>query len=149
MESDSPPTAADLLRDVERRRLAVYATSSAPRWAWPAFGAGTGLYLASFALDSAIVTMVAAALWVAFVAGWVSVVYRRSGVQPRLRGMPPPLRRELWQFWAGGAVVAVASVWVGVAWSFVASGVLTGVAAALGGQAYERRYERAVARLGQ
>ena len=63
--------------------------------------------------------------------------------------MPPPLRHALWQFWAGGAVVAVVAVWVGVAWSFVASGVLTGVAAALGGQAYERRYERAVARLGQ
>lgn len=149
MESDSPATAADQLRHVEGHRIAVYAASSAPRWAWPTFGVATGLYLSSFALRSAVVRIVAVVLWGVFIGGWVSLVYRRSGVQPRVRGMPQPLRRELWRFWAGSAAIVVVTLSVGVAWSFVAGGVFAGVTAALGGQAYERRYAQAVARLGQ
>lgn len=139
----------DQLRDLERQRLAVYAAASAPRWAWPTFGLATGLYLASFSLHSHALSAVAVVLWAAFIGVWVSVASRRSGVQPRWRGMPQPLRRELWRFWAGGALVACVGAAVGLAWSFVAGGVVAGVGTAVGGQAYERRYGRALARLGR
>ena len=80
--------------------------------------------------------------WSVFIGGWVRIIQDRSGVRPRLQGMPKPLLRELVQFWAVGAAVAGAVVALGLAVSFVVAGTLAAVIAVAGGRYGDRRYQR-------
>lgn len=138
MESD----AARQLEEVQRQRLEVYCSQSTPGWAWPVFGVGVFLFLSSYELRSAWVTMGAVVVWGVFVGLWLGMLQKRSGVQPRLRGMPRPLFRELVRFWLAGAAVTGVVVALGFAVSFVLAGVLAGVVTTVGGRYFDQRYRR-------
>jgi len=135
----------DLERDleqVERQRLDVYCAQVTPVWAWPTFGVAVMVFLASFESHRVWVPAVAAVGYATFVGAWVAAVNKRSGVQPRLRGMPKPLFGELVRFWVGGAVVALAVVALGVAVSFLLAGAVAGAITIVGGRLFDRRYRR-------
>lgn len=128
--------------DVQRHRLEVYRSQVTPAWAWPAVGAAVFLFLASYELDLLWVRAVVPAAYCIFVGVWVGMVRARSGVQPRLRGMPRPLLGELVRFWVAGALLAGAAVALGLAVSFLLAGAVAGLVTAVGGQHFDRRYRR-------
>jgi len=130
------------IEDVRRQQLAVYRSPPLAPWAWPVLGVAVFLYLSSFELHSAWVAIAAPLVYALFVGMWAGLIVRRSGVQPRMRGMPKPLLREMWRFWIGCALVMGAAIAVGFAVSFVLAGALAGVATVAGGRHYERRYAR-------
>jgi len=135
----------DPLRQVEelqRQRVEVYRSQATPAWAWPTFAVAVFLFMSSFELRTTWVAFVAPAVYAIFVGIWVGMITKRSGVQPRLRGMPRPLFAELVRFWVGGAVVAGVAVVLGVTVSFVLAGAVLALATVVGGSYYERRYRR-------
>lgn len=135
------------LEEMECRRLEVYAAPSTPAWGWPTLGVAVGLFLASFQFHSVVVHIAGAVAYALFIGIWVGTLARRSGVQPRLRGMPKPLRKELWRFWVAGAILAGVAVAIGLAGSFVLAGVVAGLVTAVGGRTYDRTFRRQAASL--
>ena len=143
MESNSQPSpAAQQLRDVERHRLQVHTSATTPAWAWPTFGVLVGLFLSSYEIQGDWPRIVFPMLYALSTGVWVGLVAKRTGVQPRLRGMPRPLLHELYRCWLVGAVAAAALVAVGLNLSFLLAGVLGGVLTAVGGTRYDHRYRR-------
>lgn len=130
------------LDELERQRLEVYRAQATPGWAWPSFGLVVLVFLSSFELRRAWVAAVASLGYACFVGFWAGAIAKRSGVQPRLRGMPKPLFGELVRFWVAGALVAAAVVALGLAVSFLAAGVVAGVVTIIGGRHFDRRYRR-------
>jgi len=150
MESDidRPPTttaeAAQQLGELERHRLQVYTAQVLPGWAWPALAVAVGLFFAAYAIPGIWPKIAGAAVYCLAVGVWCGVVTRRSGVQPRLRGMPTPLTGLLWRFWVGGAIGVVV---VGLTVSFLLAGALAATVTYVGGTTYERQYWRRAAEL--
>jgi len=148
MESNSQPSpAAQQLRDVERHRLQVYASGTTPTWAWPTFGVLLFVLLSSYEIPGTWARIVFPMLYALSVGVWVGLVAKHAGVQPRLRGMPRGLQREIYAFWVVGAVAAALLVALGLTVSFVLAGVLGGLLIAVGGSWYDRRYRRLASRL--
>ena len=77
-----------------------------------------------------------------FFGAWFGLIYKRSGVQPRLRGMPRPLFGEMVRAWVAWLLLIGAAVALGLVVSFVLAGALAGVVVAVGGRHYERRTRR-------
>ena len=131
------------MEEVQRQRLAVYCSQgSTPPWAWPVFGLAVFLFLSSFELRSTWLSIVAILAYTIFVGIWAGMVTKRTGVQPRLRGMPRPLFSELVRFWVAGALVAGAMVALGLAVSYLLGGAVAGLVTVVGGRHFERRYHR-------
>ena len=135
---------SDVSREVEevhRQRLAVYCSQGRPpAWAWPAFGLAVFLFISSFELRVTWVSVAATLAYSVFVGVWARMVIDRTGVQPRLRGMPKPLFGELVRFWAAGALVAGVVAALGAAVSFVLGGALAALVTVAGGRYFDRRY---------
>ncbi|CAA9276485.1 MAG: hypothetical protein AVDCRST_MAG76-3711 [uncultured Acidimicrobiales bacterium] len=139
MESD----ANRQVEELQRQRLAVYCSQAGtPAWAWPAFGLGVFLFISSYELRSTWVSVIATLAYSIFVGVWARMVITRTGVQPRLRGMPKPLLVEMVRFWIAGALVAGAVVALGFAVSFVLGGAVAALVTILGGRHFDRRYRR-------
>lgn len=130
------------VQELERRRLDVYRSQTPPRWAWPSLGVAVFAFLASYELRIGWVSAAAALGWPLFVGVWLWMINRRSGVQPRLRGMPKPLFGELVRFWVCGAAVAGVAVALGLTVSFVLAGAVAGAFTVVGGKYFDRRYRQ-------
>jgi LytS/YehU family sensor histidine kinase len=138
METD----ASRQLDDVQRYRLEVYRSQAMPVWAWPAFGVGVFVFVSSYELQESWVGTVVALACTLFFGLWVGLLIQRSGVQPRLRGMPGPLFGEVLRGWVTGLLLMGAAFALGFVVSFVLAGALTGIVMAVSGRRYERRARR-------
>jgi len=148
MESQpSSSTAARQLQDAKRHRLQVYASATTPPWAWPAFGVLVGLFFSSFELHSTWASIVATLAYAVLTGIWVGLVASRGGVQPRLRGMPRRLQRQIYLCWLVGAIGAAVLVMIGLSISYVVAGILGGILTVVGGTLYDRRYRMLAAQL--
>jgi hypothetical protein len=125
--------------EVRRHRLEVYRSQISPAWAWPAFGIAVFLFLSSYELRATWVHIAVPMAYALFVGIWIGMINARSGVQPRLRGMPKPLFGEVVRFWVAGALMIGAAVAVGLVVSFLLAGALAGVGTVAGGRYYDRR----------
>ncbi len=130
--------------DAHRHRLGVYRSQVTPAWAWPLLGAAVFLFFSSYALEATWVTFAAPLAYVSFVGIWVGVITRRSGVQPRLGGMPKSLLGELVRFWVAGVVLAGAAVGLGLTVSWLLAGAVAAFGTVLGGRHFDRRYRNRV-----
>ncbi len=128
--------------DVQRHRLEVYRSQVTPVWAWPVFGVAIFVFVSSYQLSETWVHVSAAMAYAIFVGIWVGLIRKRSGVQPRLRGMPRPLFDEVVRAWVAGLVLIGGAVAIGLVVSFVLAGALAGIVTAAGGRYYDRRYRR-------
>ncbi len=142
MLSGMETNATRLVDDVQRHQLAVYRSQVTPGWAWPAFGVAVFLFVSSYQLQDAWVHIAAVIAYAIFVGIWVGLIRTRSGVQPRLRGMPRPLFGEVVRAWVAGLVLMGAAVAIGLVVSFVLGGALAGIVTTAGGRYYDRRYRR-------
>jgi hypothetical protein len=125
----------------------VYTSATNPAWAWPTFGVLVCLFLSSYEIREAWSGIVFPMLYALATGVWAGLVAKRTGVQPRLRGMPRRLQHEIYRCWLVGAMVAAALVVVGLNLSFLLAGVLGGVLTAVGGTRYERRCRRLAGQL--
>ena len=151
MESTEQDTEQELI-DIERARLAPYeAAATDPMWIWPLIGVLVFLYLASWSLETALCGTIATVLYCVGLLAILGHAARRRGVQPPLRtgAMPAPLRRELFVFWGLSALVAGAVVATQVLAGWFVAAAVAGVATALGGSWFQRRYRSRVADLVQ
>jgi len=138
METD----ASRQLDDVLRYRLEVSRSQATPAWAWPAFGVGIFVLVSSYEVQETWVSTGVALACAMFFGVWFGLICKRSGVQPRLRGMPRPLFGEMVRAWVVWLLLMGATVALGLVVSFVLAGALAGIVAAAGGRYYEGRTRR-------
>lgn len=138
METD----ASRQLDAVRRYWLEVYRSQATPVWAWPAFGVGIFVLVSSYEAQETWVSTGVALACAMFFGVWFGLICKRSGVQPRLRGMPRPLFGEVMRAWVVWLLLMGATVALGLVVSFVLAGALAGIVAAVGGRYYERRTRR-------
>jgi len=136
METD----AIDEIEAVRRHQLDVHRSAPLPAWAWPSFGIGVFVFLSSYALGEAWISIAAPIAYSLFVGVWAGSIVRHTGVQGRLRGTPRPLQAEIVRAWAGCALIIGGAVALGLLVSWVLAGALAGIAVVAGGRVYERRY---------
>jgi hypothetical protein len=130
------------LNDVQRYQLEVYRSQATPAWAWAAFGVGIFVFVSSYELQETWVSIAVPLACTVFFGGFVGLIWTRSGVQPRLRGMPRPLLGEVVRGSLAGVLVIGAAFALGLAVSFVLAGALAGIVMAASGRYYERRARR-------
>lgn len=145
METKDRTSASEQLRQIERHKVQVYASANKPAWAWPSFGVLVFLFFCSYEIRATWARIVFPLLYALSAGVWAGLVARFAGVQPRLRGMPPPLRRQIYLFWLLGAIAAALLVALGLTVSFLVAGVLGGVLTVAGGIWSDRRYRRVAA----
>jgi hypothetical protein len=145
----SQPSPSSLLSEIERQRLSVYVRTRGrptPGWFWLGLGLGSALLLAVNELGSVPLSLLAVMGFAGFIGWSVARAREEAGVQPRLGGMPWPLRRILFIYWGlaaavlGSGAFALAFLHDG-AFSWVAFGILAGLVTGLGGWVASRRYE--------
>jgi len=127
---------------VRRHQLAAHRPAPLPGWAWPSLGIAVFLFLSSYELREAWVSIAVPLAYALFMGVWSGLIVRHTGVQARLRGTPKPLLAEMVRAWVGGALIIGGAVVLGLLVSFVLAGALAGAAIVAGGRVYERRYAR-------
>jgi hypothetical protein len=140
------PTPSSLLSDLERDRLALYLDPThprVPRWFWPGLGLGSALLIAVNDLGRPFLTILAVALFGAFLGLSVTLVQEASGIRPRIGSLPLPLRRVVFGYWALAALLLVGwgflvSQVLALPLPFTAFGVAVGLVTGLGGWITER-----------
>ncbi|HEX7098284.1 MAG TPA: hypothetical protein VF377_03525 [Acidimicrobiia bacterium] len=140
------------LDQVERDRLETYlGDGHIPWWYSLGFAVAGGCALMSMGIETrwlAIVVALTAAVTIGAMAG---VAVRKAGAIPRLRTMPPPLRRVLIGYWVvAGVGIAAILVWAfttETARPFVWAGGLYFVVVVLAGSVSDGMFRRRARRL--
>lgn len=141
---------------IERERVAVYlrAGPPLPAWYWPFFGIGTGVLLASNDLGHPWVPLVIAVVFALLTGAVVAGATARQGMVPRLREMPPVIRRPLYGFMLSAAVLIVGggfvlAVVLTVPFGFTILGSLAAILVGAGGWLTSRISESRARCLGE
>ncbi len=140
----SADAAAELaaLRDLEMAGFVEAAKD--PLWVWPIIGLLAGAFLASFEVESVVVSVVASIGYVLGVGILVGLVVRRRGVQPRVSDMPHSLNRLFLFYGLGVCAVAAAIMGIGFGVSFFLAGIVAFPLITIGGIWYHVRWRDAV-----
>ena len=138
METD----AVQEIAAVRRHQLDAHRVPPLPGWAWPSFGLAVFLFVASYEVREAWVSIAVPLAYALFCGLWVGAIAKHSGVQARLRGTPKPLFAEIVRAWVGCALIIGGAIAFGLLVSFVLAGALAGIAVIAGGKVYEGRYRR-------
>lgn len=145
MENSSPADAAAELAELKDLEMAgLVEAAKDPLWVWPIIGVLAGVFLASFEIKSAVVSVAASVGYMAGVGILVALVIRRRGVQPRISSMPAPLKRIFVFYGLGVGVVTATILGLGFGVSFVLAGIVAFVLVSVGGIWYHVRWRGAV-----
>lgn len=145
MENTNAAQAASELAQLKDLEMAGFVEAAKdPLWLWPLIGVLAGGFLASFEMESAVVTAVAIVSYILGIAIIVGLVVRRRGVQPRMNDLPAPLKR-VWAFYGVGvAVASVTIVGLGFGVSWIYAGIAAFVIVTVGGVWYHVSWRSAV-----
>lgn len=145
MENTNAAQAASELAQLKDLEMAGFVEAAKdPLWLWPLIGVLAGGFLASFEIESAVVTAVAIVSYILGIAIIVGLVVRRRGVQPRMNDLPAPLKR-VWAFYGVGvAVASVTIVGLGFGVSWIYAGIAAFVIVTVGGVWYHVSWRSAV-----
>lgn len=145
MENTNPAQAATELAQLQDLEMAGFVEAAKdPLWLWPLIGLLAGGFLASFEIESVVVTAAAIVAYVLGIAIVVGLVVRRRGVQPRMNDLPAPLKR-VWAFYGiGVAVASVTIVGLGFGLSWVYAGIAAFAIVTVGGIWYHVSWRSAV-----
>ncbi len=145
METGSSDRAAAELAELKELEMTGFVEAAKdPLWVWPIIGLLAGFFLASFGIESVLVSVLATIGYVLGLLLLVGTVVRRRGVQPRLSNMPAALKR-IFMFYGLGVFVVVAML-LGVAFSvnFIVAGIIAFPLVTIGGIWYHVRWRVAV-----
>lgn len=140
-----PDQAAAELAELQNLEMAGFVEAAKdPLWVWPVIGVVAGLFLASFELESPLVSALASIGYVFTIFGLVFYVIRKRGVQPRMSNMPGSLTRLFVFYGIGVCVVAAVIMGLGFGVSFLVAGIVAVPLISLGGIWYHVRWRQAV-----
>ncbi|MGI9609776.1 MAG: hypothetical protein ACR2NL_05730 [Acidimicrobiia bacterium] len=150
MENRTVQEANELLSQIDdSQRAGLVAASKDPVWLWPIVGVLAAAFVASFAIQSTVVSILAILFYIVGIGAVVGYAMRRRGVQPTYSSWPPSLRR-VFAFYGVGVAVAVISVMaVGLATNFYWAALLTFFVVSIGGSWFHLRWRFEVEQLAQ
>ncbi|MGH1488318.1 MAG: hypothetical protein ACRBK7_02820 [Acidimicrobiales bacterium] len=145
MENRSHADAAAELAELKNLEMAGFVEAAKdPLWVWPVIGLFAGLFLASFEINSTLVSVMASIGYVLGIGVLVALVVRRRGVQPRMNNMPAPLKRIFAIYTLGVFVVVGTILGIGFGVSFVYAGIVAFLLITAGGIWYHQHWRSAV-----
>lgn len=148
MENRSHVDAAAELAELKDLEMAGFVeAANDPLWVWPIIGLLAGVFLASFEIESAVVSVAASIGYVLGVGILVGLVIRRRGVQPRVGNMPESLKRIFMYYALGVCAIAATILGIGFGVSFVLAGIVAFALITIGGIWYHVRWRGAVGAL--
>jgi len=144
------------LTQAERDQLETYVgrSSAAPTWPYQlGIGIAGGSAVASGDVETAWLAILIAVAAAAAIGALYAVMLRRSGVNPRLRSMPAPLRRVLIGYWIAAAlVIGPTLIWAFSTeggWVFTRAGAVVAAVAGFGGILADQIYTHFARRLAE
>ncbi|NNF56203.1 MAG: hypothetical protein HKN03_17390 [Acidimicrobiales bacterium] len=148
MENRTQVEAAAELAELKNLEMVGFVEAAKdPLWVWPVIGLLAGVFLASFELESPVVSIVATIAYVVGIAVLVGTVVHRRRVQPRVTNMPASLNRLFLFYMLGVAVVAAIIMGLGFGVSFILAGIVAFPLVSVGGIFYHVRWRAAVSEL--
>ncbi len=148
MENVNATRAAAELSELKDLEMAGFVEAAKdPLWVWPVIGLLAGVFLASFEIKSAAVSIAATASYVLGIGILVGLVVRRRGVQPRMTNMPASLKRLFLFYGLGVCILAATIMGIGFGVSFILAGIAAFGLITAGGIWYHVRWRDAVAAL--
>ena len=144
------------LTQADRDQLETYVGRSTASPTWPhqlGIAIAGGSAVASGDVETGWLAILMAVGAAAVIGALYALMLRSSGVNPRLRSMPAPLRRVLIGYWVVAAlIVGPTLVWAFSTegeWVFTRAGLVVAVVTGLGGILADRIYERLARRLAE
>ncbi len=148
MENRTQVEAAAELAELKSLEMVGFVEAAKdPLWVWPVIGLLVGVFLASFELESPVVSIVATIGYVLGIAILIGTVVRRRRVQPRLTNMPASLNRLFLFYALGAGIVSAIVLGLGFGVSFILAGIVAFPLVAIGGIFFHVRWRAAVSAL--
>lgn len=137
------------LTQAQGDRLSTYVgdgQANSPWWYYVGLAVASGAAVSAGDVDTWWIAVTLALTAVVFIGALIGALTRRTGIVPRLRGMPAPLLRVLVTYWTvAGVIIGAALLWAFTTdgdWVFARAGAVVTAVSGVGGVISDRIYRR-------